>query len=58
MVDEIYPDADRTDLGMALIYGEGTRDDVATILNLMPSSFLSEPSGSQPSVHEALESGD
>jgi len=58
MVDEIYPDADRTDLGMALIYGEGTRDDVATILNLMPSSFPSAPSGSQPSVHEALESGD
>ncbi len=58
MVDDIYPDADQTDLGMALIYGEVTREDVSTILNLMPSSFLTSLYDSQPSVHEALESGD
>jgi len=58
MVDDIYPDADRTDLGMALIYREVTREDVSMILNLMPSSFLTPPYDSQPSVHEALESGD
>jgi hypothetical protein len=58
MVDEIYPDVDRSELGMALIYGEETREDVATILNLMPSSFPTPPYDSQPSVHEALGSGD
>jgi len=58
MVDDIYPDADRTELGMALIYGEVTREEVSTILNLMPSSFLTSLCDSQPSVHEALESGD
>jgi len=58
MVDDIYPDVDRSELGMALIYGEETREDVATILNLMPSSFLTSLYDSQPSVHEALESGD
>ena len=58
MVDDIYPDVDRSELGMALIYGEETREDVATILNLMPSSFLTSLYDSQPSVHEALGSGD
>jgi len=42
MVDDIYPGADKNDLGMAIIYGDDTREDVAMILNLMPKTFVKE----------------